>query len=140
MIRLTRRYRFSSSHRLHAAALSEEENRALYGKCNNPYGHGHDYVLEVSVRGPLDPASGRAADWRALDALVRAQVLDAFDHRNLNAEVAAFQEVVPTTENLALEIRRRLEDQWAAAFADEWPRLERIRIEETKRNRFELSR
>jgi 6-pyruvoyltetrahydropterin/6-carboxytetrahydropterin synthase len=140
LIRLTRRYRFSSSHRLESRALSDAGNRALYGKCNNPHGHGHDYVLEVSLRGPLDAATGRAADWKALDALVRAEVLDAFDHRNLNAEVAVFEHVVPTTENLALEIRRRLEGNWAASFPGMWPRLERIRIEETKRNRFELSR
>jgi 6-pyruvoyltetrahydropterin/6-carboxytetrahydropterin synthase len=140
VIRLTRRYRFSSSHRLHAPALAEAENRALYGKCNHPYGHGHDYALEVSLRGPLDPETGRVADWKALDALVRAEVLDAFDRRNLNAEVAAFENVVPTTENLALEIRRRLLNRWAAAFPGAGPRLERIRIEETKRNSFELSR
>lgn len=140
MIRLTRRYRFSSSHRLHDRARSDEENRALYGKCNNPHGHGHDYVLEVSLRGPVDAATGRAADWKALDTLVRGEVLDAFDHKNLNAEVPAFVRVVPTTENLALEIRRRLEATWAAAFPGTWPRLERIRIEETKRNRIELSR
>jgi 6-pyruvoyltetrahydropterin/6-carboxytetrahydropterin synthase len=140
LIHLTRRYRFSSSHRLHGRALSDEENRTLYGKCNNPHGHGHDYVLEVSLRGPVDPATGRAADWKALDTLVRGEVLDAFDHKNLNAEVPVFERVVPTTENLALEIRRRLESNWAAAFPGTWPRLERIRIEETKRNRIELSR
>jgi 6-pyruvoyltetrahydropterin/6-carboxytetrahydropterin synthase len=139
LIRLTRRYRFSSSHRLDAAGLTEEANRTLYGKCNNPYGHGHDYVLEVSLRGPLDPETGRAADWKALDALVRTEVLRAFDHKNLNAEVPAFAAVVPTTENLALEIRRRLLRNWAAAFPGVWPRLDRIRIEETKRNSFELS-
>ncbi len=139
MIRLTRRYRFSASHRLNAAAFSAEQNRALYGKCNNPHGHGHDYVLEVSVRGPVDGESGRAADLGALDELVRAGVVDAFDHRNLNVEVPAFADVVPTTENLALEVRRRLLDGWAAAFPGAWPRLERIRIEETKRNSFELS-
>ncbi len=138
MIRLTRRYRFSASHRLHAAAFSAEENRALYGKCNNPYGHGHNYVLEVSVRGPVDAESGRAADVAALDALVRGQVLDAFDHRDLNAEVPAFAHAVPTTENLAVEIRGRLVKSWSDAFPGAWPKLERIRIEETKRNSFEL--
>jgi 6-pyruvoyltetrahydropterin/6-carboxytetrahydropterin synthase len=139
LIRVTRRYRFSSSHRLHSRAFSDAENRALYGKCNNPYGHGHDYVLEVSLRGRVDPESGRVADLAALDALVREQVLDAFDGRNLNAEVPAFAERVPTTENLAIEIRSRLASQWDRTFPGAGPRLDRILIEETKRNRFELS-
>jgi 6-pyruvoyltetrahydropterin/6-carboxytetrahydropterin synthase len=134
LIRLTRRYRFCASHRLHAPGFTDEENRALYGKCNNPHGHGHDYVLEVSVRGEVDPKSGRVADVAALDALVREQVLEPLDHRDLNSEVPAFASRVPTTENLALEIRSRLEDRWAAALA----RLERIRIQETKRNSLEL--
>jgi 6-pyruvoyltetrahydropterin/6-carboxytetrahydropterin synthase len=137
VIRLTRRYRFSASHRLHAAAFSHEENRALYGKCNNPHGHGHNYVLEVSVDGPVD-GTGRAARVSALDALVHREVLDAFDHRDLNTEVPVFERVVPTTENLAVEIHRRLAEAWSGAFPGEWPKLERIRIEETKRNRFEL--
>jgi 6-pyruvoyltetrahydropterin/6-carboxytetrahydropterin synthase len=134
LIRLTRRYRFCASHRLHAPEFTDEENRALYGKCNNPHGHGHDYVLEVSVRGEVDPRSGKVADVAALDALVREQVLDPFDHRDLNSEAPAFASRVPTTENLALEIRSRLEKGWAAAL----PRLERIRIQETKRNSLEL--
>ncbi|MGE5647880.1 MAG: 6-carboxytetrahydropterin synthase [Acidobacteriota bacterium] len=134
MIRLTRRYRFSASHRLHSDALTEQANRNLYGKCNNPHGHGHNYSVEVSVRGPVDPDSGRAADIDALDALVRRTVLDAFDHRDLNSEVPEFAGLVPTTENLAVEIRRRLLGSWPEAF----PKLDRIRIDETKRNRFEL--
>lgn len=138
MIRVTRRYRFSASHRLHAAGFSEEENRALYGKCNNPLGHGHDYAIEISVRGPVDPVSGRAADLSALDALVRRQVVEPFDHRNLNAEIPAFARVVPTTENLAREIRCRLLRNWSGSFAGEWPQLDRVRIQETKRNTFDL--
>jgi 6-pyruvoyltetrahydropterin/6-carboxytetrahydropterin synthase len=139
LIRVTRRYRFSASHRLCAAQLSDDENRALYGKCSNPYGHGHDYVLEVSVRGPVDRASGKAVDLSALDGLVRAHVVEAFDHHYLNAEVPAFSATVPTTENLALEVRSRLVENWAGAFPDEWPKLEKVRIQETKRNAFELS-
>ena len=138
MIRLTRRYRFCASHRLHAAGLSDAENRALYGKCNNPFGHGHDYALEVSVRGPVDAETGRAVDLTALDALVREQVLEPFDHRDLNAEIPAFAERVPTTENLALEIRSRLAGRWPQAFPGAGPALDGIRIQETKRNRFEL--
>ncbi len=138
MIRVTRRYRFSASHRLHAAGFSDAENQALYGKCNNPYGHGHDYLLEVSVRGPVDRISGRAVDLDALDMLVRGHVLEPFDHRDLNTEVPAFARVVPTTENLAVEIRSRLLRNWDGAFPGAWPKLERVRIQETKRNTFEL--
>jgi len=138
VIRLTRRYRFSASHRLHADGISEAENRALYGKCNNPHGHGHDYVLDVSLRGRVDGEMGRVADVAALDRLVRERVLEAFDQRNLNAEVAAFAERVPTTENLAIEIRSRLVRQWDTAFPGAGPALDGIRIQETKRNRVEL--
>lgn len=136
MIRLTRRYRFSASHRLHTGRLSESENQELYGRCSNPYGHGHNYVVEVSLHGPIDPVSGRAADVAALDNLVRDQVLAAFDHRDLNVEIPA---LVPTTENLALEIRSRLRRRWAAAFPGDWPKLEKIRIAETTRNAFEIT-
>lgn len=137
MIRLTRRYRFSASHRLHSEQLSETENRALYGKCNNAYGHGHDYMLEVSVRGPVEERTGRVVDLGALDALVRCEVVAAFDHRNLNAEVPEFAGVVPTTENLVVAVERRLRRKWGTTFPGEWPRLDRIRIEETRRNAFE---
>lgn len=139
MIRITRRYRFAASHRLWAAHLSDEENRGLYGKCSNPYGHGHDYVLDVSVRGPVDTTSGKAVDVAALDGLVRTHVVEAFDHRYLNQEVPAFARAVPTTENLALEVRARLVEHWSGAFPDEWPKLDKVRIQETKRNTFELS-
>src|ERR1700687_2843004 len=105
-IELGRRYRFAASHRLHSARLSEEENRRLYGKCNNPHGHGHNYVVEVSVRGPLDLATGRTLDTAVLDELVRRQVLGPFDHRNLNSEVPVFERLVPTSENLGVEICR----------------------------------
>ena len=139
MIRLTRRYRFSASHRLHAAGLSEAQNRALYGKCSNPHGHGHDYALEVSLRGPVDAETGRAVDLAALDALVREQVIEPFDHHDLNAEVPAFAARVPTTENLAIEIRSRLARRWREAFPGVAPALDGIRIQETKRNRIELN-
>ncbi|MGA2325070.1 MAG: 6-carboxytetrahydropterin synthase [Bryobacteraceae bacterium] len=138
MIRLTRRYRFSASHRLHARQLSEAENRELYGKCSNPYGHGHDYLLEVGVRGPVEERSGQVADVSALDRLVGCEVIRAFDHRNLNQDVPEFASLVPTTENLALEVERRLRRNWSAVFPGEWPRLDRIRIRETKRNIFEI--
>jgi 6-pyruvoyltetrahydropterin/6-carboxytetrahydropterin synthase len=135
---LTRRYGFAASHRLHAPQLDAEENRRLYGKCNNPYGHGHNYVIEVSARGPADGRTGRVLDPGRLDGLVREQVLTPFDHRNLNAEVAAFHDVVPTSENLAIEICRRLKTNWRTAFPGEWPKLHKVRIAETERNIFEI--
>jgi 6-pyruvoyltetrahydropterin/6-carboxytetrahydropterin synthase len=138
VFRVTRRYQFSASHRLHSVELSEEENRTLYGKCNNPYGHGHNYVVDVSVRGPVDRETGRAVDAMRLDGLVREQVLGPFDHRNLNTEVAGFAAVVPTSENLGYEICRRLKRNWKHAFPGEWPKLEKIRIGETPRNIFEV--
>jgi len=135
---VTRQYRFAASHRLHSARLSDEENRELYGKCNNPYGHGHNYVVDVTVRGPIDERTGRAVDVGALDALVAREVLGRFDHRNLNTEVESFQTVVPTSENLAWEICRRLKQHWKGTFPGEWPQLEKIRIVETPRNIFEI--
>jgi 6-pyruvoyltetrahydropterin/6-carboxytetrahydropterin synthase len=139
MIGVTRKYRFAASHRLHTPQLSERENSELYGKCNNPYGHGHNYEVEISVHGPVDPATGHAVDLVELDRLVQAEILDAFDHRNLNAEIPRFTEVVPTSENLALELDRRLRARWHTAFPGAWPRLEKIRIAETERNIFEVS-
>jgi 6-pyruvoyltetrahydropterin/6-carboxytetrahydropterin synthase len=139
LIRVTRAYRFSASHRLHAPGLSDSENQELYGKCNNPYGHGHNYQIEVSARGPVEGRSGRAVDPRALDHLVKKQVLDPFDQQNLNTSVKFFEELVPTTENLAREIYRRLAVNWRSAFPGAWPVLEKVRIAETPRNIFEVS-
>jgi 6-pyruvoyltetrahydropterin/6-carboxytetrahydropterin synthase len=136
--RVTRLYRFSASHRLHSPALTETENVSLYGKCNNPYGHGHNYVVEVSARGPLDAVTARAVDTRLLDSLVEREVLAPLDHRNLNDGVDAFASTVPTSENLAVEICRRLEKNWSTVFPGEWPRLEKVRIAETARNIFEI--
>jgi 6-pyruvoyltetrahydropterin/6-carboxytetrahydropterin synthase len=139
VFRVTRRYEFAASHRLHSGELSAEENRRLYGKCNNPHGHGHNYVVEVTVRGPLDGATGRAVDIAVLDELVARDVVRPFDHRNLNREVAVFAGVVPTSENLGFEICRRLKRDWDQAFPGKWPKLEKIRIGETARNIFEVS-
>ena len=131
---VTRRYRFPASHRLHSKALSDETNRDLYGKCNNPYGHGHDYEVEVTVRGPVDARTGRVVDPRQLDTFVGSHILSAVDHRNLNEEVPEFQHLVPTTENLCLIIERRLR----AAWPDSFPQIDRIRIYETARNIFQI--
>lgn len=135
MIRLTRRYRFSASHRLHSPAFSEEQNRAAFGKCANPYGHGHNYGLEISVKGPLDSRLGRVIDVSALDSVVDAAVLQPMDHRDLNTEVVEFTGgFVPTTENLSLVICDRLNAVWPSNF----PKLDRIRIFETRKNTFEI--
>jgi len=133
--RLTRRYRFCASHRLHTAALSDEANRELYGKCNNPWGHGHNYVLEIGVTGTVPLDSGQLVLVDALDELVERSVLREFDHRDLNRDVAAFARVVPTSENVAMEIRSRLLSAWPAEF----PKLAGVRLWETKRNIFELT-
>lgn len=138
MMRATRRYRFSASHRLDAPQLTAEENRLLYGKCNNPFGHGHNYELEIGVAGPVDSRDGRVVDPRRLDRLVEEQVLRPLDHRDLNRECEVFRSQVPTSENLAVEIGRRLKEAWAAAFPEGFPRLEKIRIAETPRNIFQL--
>lgn len=138
MIHVTRRYRISASHRLHSPELSDEENRRIFGKCNNPHGHGHDYTLEITVRGPIDARTGSAVPPVALDQLVRERVLDRYHLRNLNEEAPEFATVVPTTENLATAIAAQLGEHWHEAFPGEWPALDRVRILETKRNRFEM--
>lgn len=137
-MRVTRRYRFAASHRLYSPAFSESENRELYGKCSNPYGHGHDYVLDVTAAGPVDPASGQVIHVPTLDRLVTGEVLKDFDHRYLNADLGEFEALVPTSENIIRVIEDRLSAQWGNVFPGEWPRLEGIRLRETKRNVFEL--
>jgi 6-pyruvoyltetrahydropterin/6-carboxytetrahydropterin synthase len=129
-VELGRRYRFAASHRLHTDQLSEEENARVFGKCANPYGHGHNYVVEVSVSGDVDPATGMIANLADLDGFVEREVLDEFDHRSLNEDVAAFRDVVPTTENLCIEIYERLKGFPMA-------KLERVRVQETTNNSFE---
>jgi 6-pyruvoyltetrahydropterin/6-carboxytetrahydropterin synthase len=135
---LTRRYRFSASHRLHTPVLSEDQNRETYGKCNNPFGHGHDYVLDVSVRGPVDIRIGRVMPVPQLDEFVRRVLLEPMDRRDLNGEIEEFAALVPTTENLAAVALNRLERGWEHAFAGSTARLEKVRIYETPRNIIEL--
>jgi 6-pyruvoyltetrahydropterin/6-carboxytetrahydropterin synthase len=131
-VALGRRYHFAASHRLHNANLSAAQNRDIYGKCNNPHGHGHNYVLEVLVSGPVDAATGMIANLADLDAYVEHHVLRDYDHQSLNDDVAAFRSVVPTTENLCIDIFQRLKPFPQA-------RLERIRVEETGNNSFEYA-
>ena len=125
-----RRYLVSASHRLHTGELSAAENRAVYGKCNNPHGHGHNYVVEVLVGGAVDAETGMVVDMVALDGTVRKQVLDRFDHANLNLD-PEFAKQVPTTENLCRTVFRLLKDALPAGG------LERVRVEETENNFFE---
>jgi len=131
-VKLTSRYRFSASHRLDTPALSPEDNQKLYGKCNNPHGHGHDYVLEITVDGPLDH-DGQVVNREALDAVVRKRVLARLDHKNLNADIPELTGSVTTTENLATLVRNALTEDWTLP-----ARLARVRISETARNTFEL--
>lgn len=127
-----RRYRFAASHRLHSAELSDEENCRVYGKCNNPYGHGHNYVVEVSLSGTVDAATGMIVNLMDLDRFVNGEVIELFDHKSLNEDVEVFRTTVPTTENLCKEIYRRLKHFPLA-------KLERVRIEETSNNAFEYA-
>src|ERR1700747_1775471 len=131
-ISLTRRYRFAASHRLHSPTLSEVEHERIYGNCNSPYGHGHNYAVEVTVSGPVDADTGMIANLGDLDPFVQREVIEAFDYKYLNEDVPEFQTTVPTTENVCREIYRRLAGFPAA-------KLERVRIEETSKNSFEYS-
>ncbi|PYX81544.1 MAG: 6-pyruvoyl tetrahydrobiopterin synthase [Acidobacteria bacterium] len=129
---LSRRYLFSASHRLHNDAMSAEENRATYGKCNNPHGHGHNYVLEVTVSGPVDERTGMVCNLVDLDQFVEREVLERFDHQNLNT-LPGFAGTVPTTENLCEQIYDILQRGFGYAH------LEKVRLEETLMNSFEYA-
>ena len=125
---ITRRVHFSAGSRLHAPALSDEENRRVYGKCNNPNGHGHNYWLEVTVRGEKDAVTGMVMDLKELDALLQDRVLADVDHAFLNLDVPWLEGVVPTTENLAEAIWGRLVDAVKGA------ELAAVRLHETEKN------
>ncbi|HXP15829.1 MAG TPA: 6-carboxytetrahydropterin synthase [Terriglobales bacterium] len=129
---LTRRYRFSASHRLHSDLMSDAENSATYGKCNNPYGHGHNYALEVTVSGPVDETTGMVCNLMNLDGFVRQEILERFDQENLNLR-PEFAHEVPTTENLCAAIYDILHQGFTHAH------LDKVRIEETMMNSFEYA-
>ena len=129
---LTRRYLFSASHRLHNDAMSAEENRTTYGKCNNPHGHGHNYSLEVTVSGPVDKSTGMVCNLADLDSFVERELLERFGHQNLNT-LTEFAKLVPTTENLCEQIYDILRRGFRHAH------LEKIRLEETMMNSFEYA-
>jgi len=129
---LTRRYLFSASHRLHSAEMSAEENLATYGKCNNPHGHGHNYALEVTVSGPVDPGTGMVCNLVDLDTCVEREVLARYNIENLN-HLEEFAVTVPTTENLCIQIFDILQRAFPHAH------LERVKLEETMMNSFEYA-
>ena len=129
---LTRRYMFSASHRLHSDQMTADENQAVYGKCNNPYGHGHNYNIEVTVSGPVDQQTGMVCNLVDLDGFVQREILERFDHQNLNL-LPEFADAVPTTENLCISIYEIVKRGFSAAH------LVKIRIEETMMNSFEYS-
>ena len=129
---LSRRYRFSASHRLHTESYSPEKNQAVYGKCNHPYGHGHNYIVEVMVGGEVDPVTGMICNLGELDGFVQREIVDRFDHKNLNLD-ASFQTLVPTTENLCVEIYGVIQTGFLHA------KLEKVRVEETSKNTFEYA-
>ena len=124
---ITRKAEFSASHVCRQARLSESENKALYGAEANGHGHGHNYVLEVTLEGVADPVTGMVMDLKELKDVLQREVLDAYDHRFLNCEVPPFDHIVPTPENIAVDIWNRL----AARLADPRCRLHRVRLYET---------
>ena len=138
MVLITRKIEFSASHVYHNARLSPEENRRVFGKCNNPHGHGHDYVMDVTIRGDVDPARGRLISIDALDEFVQSVILKNFDRRNLNLEVSEFATLVPTTEVLSEVIAERLSAAWPVRFGGSGARFEKLRIRETRNNIFEV--
>lgn len=130
---LSRRYRFSASHRLHVEALGTEGNRTLFGKCNNPFGHGHNYTVQVTLAGPVDSETGMVVNLADLDAFAQRELLDRFDYTNLN-EHPSFEKQVPSTEHLCLELWKLFKEFSSAHASLE---LKRIRVEETKNNAFD---
>jgi 6-pyruvoyltetrahydropterin/6-carboxytetrahydropterin synthase len=138
LVHLTRRYWFSASHRLHNPALEAAENNVIYGKCNNPGGHGHNYHVEITVAGPVDQRTGMVVDLAELDGLAKREILDRFDETNLNDD-AGFTTLVPTTENLCVQIYHLVLERWAELPSARRARLERVRLEETSSNFFEYT-
>jgi len=125
MVYLTRKAEFSASHVYHNDQFTPEENLRIFGKCNNPHGHGHNYTLEVTVKGEVNPQSGFVVDLKELKEVMKREVVDSFDHRHLNKEIPEFKTLIPTTENLAVVIWNRLSAKIHPA------KLHRVRVYET---------
>ena len=138
MISITRRYHFPASHRLHSPSLSEAENTRLYGKCNNPFGHGHDYTLELTVTGEMDGANGLLVPLPRLDIFVKEKILRLFAYRNINIDVPQFVNLVPTTENVLRVVSELVGQHWGKSFGDLKIRVSKIKLQETERNGFEM--
>ena len=132
LVHLSRRYSFSASHRLYTDRLSPVQNEAIFGKCANPNGHGHNYSLTVTVAGPVDPLIGVVMPLEELDALVRRHVLDVYDHRYLNLDVEDYVDLVPTGENIARRVWERLAGPLGG-------KLRKVTLDETRNNRFEYT-
>jgi 6-pyruvoyltetrahydropterin/6-carboxytetrahydropterin synthase len=128
---LSRRYHFPASHRLNSDAYDDARNRAVFGKCNNPHGHGHNYTVQVTVSGEVDPETGMVCNLADLDAFAQTNLLDYFDYANLNT-LECFRESVSTTENLSIEVYRIFSSFTAA-------HLERVHVEETSNNSFDYA-
>ncbi len=137
-MRFTARYPFSAAHRLHSEQLSEDDNWRVYGRCNNPHGHGHNYWVEVTVAGVPDPVTGLLVDRPTLDRCVEEEILSRVRHVNLNEQVAELKHRVPTTENVAYVFADFLNSGWDRHFGGTAVRLDRIRVYETRNNRFEV--
>jgi len=133
LVHLTRRYGFSASHRLHSRHLTDEENKLIYDKCNNPRGHGHNYYLEVTVKGEVNSKTGMVMDLGELDSVVETHVIDNLDHKHLNYDVEEFKDKVPTAENICLVIWDILSRNIPSG------KLHKIRLEETRDNYCEYS-
>lgn len=131
LVRLTRKYHFCAAHRLHSDQLSHDENRKLFGKCNNPHGHGHNYFLDVTVSGNPDPVTGMIINLADLDNIVQKIVLEEFDHKHLNLDTEQFKELNPTSEVLAMVIFNML--------SPHIPNLHKIGLWETEKNYFEYA-
>jgi len=129
---LSRRYLFSASHRLHSDAMTDAENQATYGKCNNPFGHGHNYIIEVTLSGPVDEQTGMVCNLTDLDSFMEREVLARYDHENLNV-LKEFAQEIPTTENLCIQIYEIVHRGFTHAH------LEKVRLEETMMNSFEYA-
>ena len=130
-ILLTRNYKFCCSHRLHNSKLSKQQNQQLYQECNNRFGHGHDYVLEVTLKGEIEPLTGMSCDLVFLDRTVKREVVNRYDHKHLNYDVPDFKGVVPTAENILIVIWQRLTKKLPR------DRIYKLKLIETSNNYFE---
>jgi len=128
LVYLTRRMHFSASHRLHSDQLSDEDNEKVYGLCNNPLGHGHNYELEVIIKGESDPVTGMVIDLKDLKSIVQKEIIDKVDHKHFNHDVGFMQGIVPTAENIVIAFWRRLQDKLPSG------ELHELKLYETPRN------